>query len=498
MKNTFKKISAIAAAAFVSAALTIPTFSFADDPAPAPANPWVEGTDNCLDLADNPYFNKSLTIYNDVEGVYAYVPEVTYTYAVSTVTPSTGSTITDKNGNQAVVKEGVENGLLLVVDANGISSEPTDSTSTADTAIFQFSKKNTAVQLDTQVDKDGPYCRTITDPVYVVYDATKFETAGVYRYKISETTDNYDDYGITRSSAGVVDRYVDVYVHENPDSDDGELEVYGSVMFYENSSSINVETVKTDGFTNKDDPTYEKDDDEKLIPDEQLDPNSDPTTDKGDDLYTFNYTVKKVVKNSLIGTEAFPFVVTVKNSSFGATKDEDKRNQYFDFSTAEDKTTAAAAIADAKEKKNGVVNTPDTEVLLQNGEYLALTAVPANCTITVSETNNNDAVYEVTAVDNKTSIKLTSNTIDKTDAGKTTKFKTTDDIGLPLTNYAEDTDAKPTASLTGTTFTNTMKDISITGVLFMVAPFALMVAAAGLLIFVVVRSRKRDASDNAI
>ena len=487
MKNTFKKISAIAAAAFVSAALTSPTFSFADDPAPAPANPWVEGTDNCLDLADNPYFNKSLTIYNDVEGVYAYVPEVTYTYAVSTVTPSTGSTITDKNGNQAVVKEGVENGLLLVVDANGISSEPTDSTSTADTAIFQFSKKNTAVQLDTQVDKDGPYCRTITDPVYVVYDATKFETAGVYRYKISETTDNYDDYGITRSSAGVVDRYVDVYVHENPDSDDGELEVYGSVMFYENSSSINVETVKTDGFTNKDDPTYEKDEDEKLIPDKKLDPNSDPTTDNGDDYYTFNYVITKDIVNSLITDAAFPFTVTVTNGQTGTGAAE----QYFKYSAAAfTDTTDIVTPADTQ----GTVNPSNAPVVsLKDGESLSLVAVPANCLITVSEKNPYTALFDVLAEDT-----IYGQIIDKDDKVQLTQNDTAGFTAEALSNYSEDKTAVPEASLAITTFTNTMKDISITGVLFMVAPFALMVAAAGLLIFVVVRSRKRDASDNAI
>ena len=185
MKNTFKKISAIAAA-FVSAALTIPTFSFADDPAPAPANPWVEDSEqNGMDLISAPYFNKSLTIYNE-EAVNAYIPAVKYVYAVSTPDIETGSSITDKDGYKATVKPGVPGGLTLA-DAG------TDGTYT-----FQFTKKDTAVSLATQ-DSSGLYYATVTDQVKVAFDASKFTAPGVYRYAITETSPDYDQYGITRS-----------------------------------------------------------------------------------------------------------------------------------------------------------------------------------------------------------------------------------------------------------------------------------------------------------
>lgn len=473
MKNTFKKISAIAAAAFVSAALTIPTFSFADDP--APANPWVEDSEqNGMDLISAPYFNKSLTIYNE-EAVNAYIPAVKYVYAVSTPEIIEDSSITDKYGYKATVKPGVSGGLTLA-DAG------TDGTYT-----FQFTKKDTAVSLATQDSSSGLYYATVTDKVKVAFDASKFTAPGVYRYAITETSPDYDQYGITRSEDIETDgsniRYVDVYVHEDPT--DGSMDVYGSVMFYKNDTSVGVESVKTDGFTEDSDPTGKIDDNKEFTPDTQLDP--DPATNRGDDLYTYNYTVNKVVKNSLIEGAEFAFTVKVANSSTQTAS----YAQYFNYSTAVDKKTAADAIAAATTK--GTVNTADPAVKLQDGEYLALTAVPANCTISVSEANGNDAVFDVVASDATAGdlIKDTENvSIDK---GESAAF--TEKV---LTNYDADSTDAPEVALTATTFTNTMHDISITGVLFMVAPFALMIAAAGLLIFVVVRSRKRDASDNAI
>lgn len=452
MKKTMKKITALMSAALFTAVLAVPTFSTA-----AAGDPWVEDSaqNPLMDLTNDPYFNKTLTIYNDLE-VNAYIPGVTYTYAVTSAAPGENAIVTDKNGLQATVQAGPEGGLTV-------------------DSPFNFDNIGSAVELTIPAGASVASA-TITGEVGVTYDATQFDAAGVYRYLITETSSDYTSYGITRAEASAT-RYVDVYVRETDTA--GEFEVYGAVMFYDIAAtdSVTVSTVKTDGFTNNGDPTGEISD-TTFTPDETL--ATDPTTYTDDKLYTYNYTVEKEIEKSMIGGETFPFTVTVSNTGSA---------QYFNYSTAAAASSTAALTA-ATEK--GTVNTADTAVSLGDGKFLALTALPANVSVSVSEQNTQNAVYDVTAVDaTAAGITLSDTSISKNESSA---FES----ALALTNYASNTIAEPTAALTATTFTNEMQPISVTGVLFMAAPFVLMIAAAGLFIFIIVRSRKRESTDNVI
>ena len=464
MKNTMKKIAAFTAATLITAALAIPASAKIDD------TPWVEdpSQNGLADFGNTPYFNKTLTIYNKEE-LYAYVPAVTYTYAVSTVDPAGAATITDKDGYQAIVKKGIDGGFALKDATDGKYS-------------FQFSEDGTDKVALEKGAGDTLASKVLTEQIDVVYNAEKFKEAGpgVYRYALTETSDDFSDYGITRADDEEIVRYVDVYVKEDP-AKPGEMEVYGSVMFYDldDDGDVTTTTMKTDGFTDSGNPTGNGATGDDFEPEEEI--KEDPDTYNGDELYTYNYVVGKVVENSMLGNEVFPFTVTVTNES--------KATQYFNYSPTEGKASAAAAIAAATTQ--GTVNTADGAVGLADGQYLALTAVPANALISVSELNDEAAVYDVTAEDATAgALTLTNDTIKPEES---TAF-----AAIALTDYADDVTAEPTAALTSTIFTNEMHSISPTGLFFALAPFAAMLGFGVVMITLFVKNKKRDESDDMI
>lgn len=465
MKNTMKKIAAFTAATLMTAALAIPASAKIDD------TPWVEdpSQNGLADFGNAPYFNKTLTIYNEEE-LNAYVPAVTYTYAVSTVDPAGEATITDKDGYQAIVKKGIDGGFALKEAA------------TDGTYSFQFSENGTDTVALKKGEGDTLASKVLKEKIDVVYNAEKFKEAGpgVYRYALTETSTDFDDYGITRADDEEIVRYVDVYVRENP-AKPGEMEVYGSVMFYDidEDGNATTTTMKTDGFTDSGNPTGNGATGKDFKPEEEIE--EDPDTYNGDELYTYNYVVKKVVENSMLGNEVFPFTVTVTNES--------KATQYFNYSPTEGKASAAAAIAAATTQ--GTVNTADGAVGLADGQYLALTAVPANALISVSELNDENAVYDVTAVDDTKDALTLNNTTIKPE--ESTAF-----AAIALTDYADDVTAEPTAALTSTIFTNKMHSISPTGLFFALAPFAAMLGFGVVMITLFVKNKKRDESDDMI
>ncbi len=466
MKTTFKKIAAFTAATLITAALAVPVFAEYD----ANNTPWFVGTG--LDADTDPYFVKTLTIYND-NNSNVYVPAVKYTYTVAPATVSVGDkapTVKDKDGLTATVQAGPEGGFLL----KGSDGKGTDE------YVFQFKDKDKAVELeDTKA--------VVSDKIYVVFDAEKFTGgAGVYRYVVTETESDYADYGISRAEGDIV-RYVDVYVEEG---DDGKPEVYGTVMFYSDGPNANIDiaTNKTDGFSQNGNNTGEgTGEDFEAEKKKEVDPDAY----KGDELYTYDYTVEKIFKNDMIVGNTLPFVVTVTNT------DTNKAVQYFNYSkvSADSAANAIAAANDATNGTKGTVDTADTTVKLGDEKYLAVTGIPANCLITVTETNDKDAIYDVT-VEDSIAGKIIKDT-DNISIGKSDSASIGGTAPIAISDYDGD-DSKLAANLENTIFTNTMKSISPTGLLFTVAPFAAMAGLGAGMIVLFSKNKKRDDAENII
>lgn len=475
MKKTMKRLAAITAAISCIAVWALPTFADYKQG----EEPWFIGTED--DIFQNGYFHKTLTIYND-EDVNVYVPAVIYDYTIAPANVSTGAnapTVEDKDGLTATVQAGPEGGILL---KNGTTID--------DEIEFQFSNAGKAVTL-----VDGEY--VVEGNVGIEFSEKAFEdagiTSGVFRYILTEDSDDYTKYGITRPTSDPLVRYIDVYVKED---EDGKPDIYGTVMFCDNgdgaNTSIDIDTVKTNGFTGEGNNTGSINDNEEFEAEDEKEKELDPLTGVGDKLYTYNYVVAKNFKNDMIVNDSVLFTVSITNP--------EKAAQYFNYSAAaiEDISKYAADDLPTLATSKGTVNTDVANIALQDDNYLVFSGIPANCKIAVSEKNTNNAIYSVVASDDGTAGTLIaaaeevviSNQANKDTAGFEAK---------EITNYASDTTVEPTTiNFVKTTFTNTMKEISVTGVLFMVAPYAMMVAAAGFFLYVVTRSRKRTAEENVI
>ena len=240
---------------------------------------------------------------------------------------------------------------------------------------------------------------------------------------------------------------------------EGTPTIVGTVVFFEDGN-IDKTTNKTDGFTEQVGTTQ----DGKF--------ETDPTTSVADKYFTYNYVVKKVVENSYTGTEKFDFQIDVTGTD---------GQKFF-------KSAVNGAVADAT---TSVAVGEAVAAQLGNDDTITLAGLPANVKVAVKETNGNPATYNVSVADTSG----TALSLDKT------SIQTSESAGFAaqaISAYAGTESTKPAANLVETTFTNKLVDISVTGVLFMVAPFVLMIAAGVFFITVIARSRKRESAENVI
>ena len=138
----------------------------------------------------------------------------------------------------------------------------------------------------------------------------------------------------------------------------------------------------------------------------------------------------------------------------------------------------------------GTVGTPVT-ASLGNNNSIILAGLPANVTVAVKEANGNPATYDVTVADTGTATLALNNSSIKN--GEETGF-----TAQNISAYTGTESEKPDANLIQTTFTNKLVDISPTGLVFMIAPFVIMLAAGAFLFGMVTKNRKKDDAESII
>ena len=422
MKAIFKKTAAFAASAMLAAALAVPTMTAS------------AATPPDLGAATPTTLEKTITVYND-DNATVYVPSITYTYSVEPA--AGGKTVTDKNGNQSVVKAGIDGGIVMGTDA---------------TAVFPTTGNETVAASAAGVP--------VTDTFEIKFDASVFSSAGIYRYLLTEDVAAADlkNAGISRPAEYKNTRYIDVYVKKNAD---GVMEIAGSVVFFADDD-LTKSTEKTNGFTDKTG-TNET---------EEFSQDTDPVVSVADKYFTYNYVVKKVVENSYTNDEKFDFTIDVAGTT----------GQKFFYSPV-DGTVATATT-------EGTVGTPVT-ASLGNNNSIILAGLPANVTVAVKESNGNPATYDVTVADTGTATLALNNSSIKN--GEETGF-----TAQNISAYTGTESEKPDANLIQTTFTNKLVDISPTGLVFMIAPFVIMLAAGAFLFGMVTKNRKKDDAESII
>ena len=435
--------------------------------------------------------SKDIVVFNtDASDIFE--PNVTYSYSIAPA-ETTSATISDANGNSVTVRKGIP-GAVTLKGANDTVAGAAATIVFGDEESDKASIK-TMVEADT-VDTDDTI-KKITDSMEAAIDASKFPTPGVYRYVITDTTTD-----ATLKAAGIVrddtnydeNLYLDVYIKKDAD---GNSVVYGYVLFKDNTTDganhsfvddatdddivLANDTAKVSGYTT------DSEQSDGGAGGEGTTQGADPATIYSDQYHTYNVTVEKEVTGDLADKEnEFPFAVSLTNGTITSLAD---------FSVEElekNDTYAADAATGVALSDSGAWASSDLK--LKDGDSFMIVGLPAGTSIQVSETNNTADVYTVTAQLNKGAEGYGATYLDEK------QVKSQESNGMAKAELINNKDAsnpaKPVVDVIH--FTNTLEEISPTGLLFMIAPFAAMLAFGVVMITLFVKNKKRDESDDMI
>lgn len=275
------------------------------------------------------------------------------------------------------------------------------------------------------------------------FSAVEFGAAGVYRYVIRESVSGYESNGVVEGSGGHV-RFLDVYVRDGSGEGAGAWDVYGFALFC-SDSDIDAAAVsavgKTAGFVSGEGRT-------------------------ADTYYTFNFTVSNAIVNDSFAASThikFPFTVSLVNET--VTADVLPIVQIADSTLADQDAPGVGAVSRTLNAQ------------LAHGGEIRYIGIPTGTTVTVVERNGvQGATYESRSEG----------------AGIDAQPKAiyTDESS----NEAEINNGAAALAAAGANqtaaFTNTLLQISPTGVVLRLAPFVLLFAAGAALLLISRRAKK--------
>ena len=254
MKNTLKKLGAIALVLMLMMSLSVTAFAADMDDQSGKIGEFTSAEN--LQVQQN-----TVTIYKELISINptstsVYAPAISYSYSIAP--GAAGSTSTDSQGVVATVKAGLTGATITSsvswtnADADKLTTSPTGAAN------------RKAITVD--------------------FSGVSWTGAGVYRYVITETATGYAASSVTEGDTSHT-RYMDVYVK---DADSG-YEIYGYVCFVVNgniTSANEAVAKKTEGFVN--------------------------TTDNAaDKYYTYDLEITKTVVNDrAMQNHDWPFTVT--------------------------------------------------------------------------------------------------------------------------------------------------------------------------------------------
>jgi len=403
---------------------------------------------------------KEITAYNkDASTVNA--PVLTYNY---TIKPGDASkSVTDAGG---AALHASTNSVTVLTKAGLTGATISGSVDNGTTYTAGTLQLTNTVQLTTA---DAGYANKF--PLKVDFSGVTWTGAGVYRYKITETTTT-----VQKNAAGITDGgiaeilYMDVYVKDSS-STAGSYEIYGYTCFKENTdingttASSNLTTVqKTEGFV-----TGDTDGSVTVEADEQA-----------DKYYTFNLEISKTLSgDQAMNSHQFPFNVDFTNASVTANI------------LLKQETTTGGGITANLPAAAAVSSLDIADLKLANGAKVKYVGIPvgvtAATTVTVYERNDvTGTVYRSSyTVDGGTASTAKSLTWDSTgDANKS------DVANLSTITMNADDDVSHTIA-----FTNTLEQISPTGYVSRFAPYALILVAGIALLVIAMKKRKHTEED---
>ena len=465
--NKLKKLGALLLALLL--VMSVSTTAFADGEATLPAGDAA----GAFTQPDTPVVqSKTLRIYKSIlaynaDSLDVAAPTITYSYSIEA--GSAGKTVTDEASDHAT-NTAVSTTTLAGVVTNLTMTSQTNSTAAASTTLKWEAASDTlktGAADDAAVTAANAAGAGNKKYVDINFSNVVFGATGVYRYKLTEAIDGTDTYaasGVTDDGSNV--RYLDVYVKPaatgyTDGSTAAQWEIYGYSLFNEDAN-VTSATAKTTGFV------------------DYTATSGTDTVTYGDKYYTFNVSITKDIvgdPSMVAAGHQFPFSVKFTNTTVTKAVKIGEATVHAPVTSA--RTPAAAALpleinsALGADLKIGE-NTTGTGTIRYIG-------VPVGTTVEVQEKN------DVTGT--------TYSLVTQVDAG------TASDAALIAynANSAVTQLAAPTVDTNDTvshaiTFTNTLTLISPTGVVFRVAPYALMLAAGVVLLLL---SRKRRAKEEA-
>ena len=397
-----------------------------------------EGTKTTVS-ANNITLTKTIVYFNP-DGTSVREPSLTYQYSITPATVGSSTTVTDKDGHSATVKAGITTDGAI---SSMVSIAVTPGEAVTASATGTPKEYNTVISVN----------------------PTKFPSAGIYRYTITEDTTDADieAAGVTRASSTNNEiRYLDVYIKNEGTG----LALMGAVIFKTNNSidgetttTPAVTTDKTTGFDVKDS--------------SDTDYKDDNTVDK---YFTYNLKVSKTISGTLADkTHPFPFVIALTDAVANVT---------VDIALTNTSTHATYTGGNTAALSSGALN---VSADLADGDYITISGLPTGTKVTVKETNNTSDTYTLTGT---------------TVAGTSTVGTVITNINQTLVANDNYTSGEVKVDGNGTTseqykkteigYTNTLAEVSQTGVVLRFAPYALMLGA-GVALFIILKVRKNKA-----
>ena len=391
---------------------------------------------------------KEITAYNP-ETCEVNAPAITFTYTITHDTTLAGADIWDASSHHdpaanvnAKTKEGVGTPTITGTAAGELALVP-------GTDKLDASVNGTANRFPLTIDFSG-------------IDFTTAGTgAGVYRYQIDETTAE-----ATKNASGIEEGavpntlYIDVYVN-------GAGDVYGYVLFTNRTGAIDARTGddaaaasagKTEGFVGAE------------ADGQPYDPAVVAST--ADKYYTFNLEVEKEVVNDTYtqnNHHEFPFTITLANTAVTAN--------VLPIMTVGQYATQAALTA-------GPIAGTWLPTIGHTGK-ITYVGIPTGTTVTIKETNDVTGVtYEShsTNADTEAASKDIATGVDSNTAT----------VNCGATALSAATENHTTTASKQVKFTNTLKQISPTGIIIRSAPY-LLLFAVGAVLFILIRHGKKNA-----
>lgn len=387
---------------------------------------------------------KEITVYNP-DTFTVNEPTASYTYGISA---GTNTHKVNDGTSEVTVKSGIVTNVTMTSQTN---STPADTTTLTYSPTNTNGANSTAEQFNATSDGSAN-----TKWIDINFSNVIFGAPGVYRYEISESNYTYTKTGIVEGNTGHK-RFLDVYVKANETSftngtTAAEWDVYGYVLSTDDTdlTTTNETTYKTTGFV--------------------ADSNNGKTADQ---YYTFNLIVGKTVANdnyTINNHHEFPFTVVLDNPTVSV-------NVLPIMTVGNHATQSTLTAGPIGSASNATTWTPT----IGHEGTVTYVGIPTGTTVTIKEQNDLTGVA-YSAVSSGADADATVKVIDyQVDSNTATVNK-----GATASQAA-------TGNST-VTFTNTLQNISPTGLAFRIAPYVLMLAA-GVSLIVLFAKRKHEATD---